>query len=166
MGAPKGVAIPFSAVTQTVQGVIDLFSGEGKSEVSVEDIWRRTSLKRRKIAEVLSIKTREGCFARVGFGRYRIVEGMRLEKHRPLSFIADKCWTVFHANRHRFMRGPEVLAEVETLAGERSGLSMKSPVYSVLTYWHRSGYLERIGKRGNYAYQLLPGIIFRPPIEK
>jgi hypothetical protein len=130
------------------------------------DIYRHVpDLKRETVRTVLKLKTKQGALTRTRSHGYR-KGGIRIQaQNLPSGLVAQAVWTVFFTDsERRFMRLAEIVGEAETVIG-RPGISIYAATNVILHLWHRSGHLERIGTRREYAYRLRKGITARPVIK-
>jgi hypothetical protein len=155
-GGPHTPNAPFERIAAAIRSL------PHGTEFGCQDIHPLVSdLRRGTVNCFFSLKRKAGWLDQVTPGKYRI-GGVLIKTTLPMGLVAEAVWAVlFTSKDQKPLRMPEVVGEAEAYVN-RPGVSLYGTAGSVLRSWHRSGYLERTGNRGEYAYRLKDGITERP----
>lgn len=162
MASVKGKTREMSCLTEKMEEAINILIHFGHGQITARDVASLALLPVGSVASVLSYKADKGLISRVAEGVYEVAPGTKLAIHLPISFVAEKVFSVLLSVKKPLSRD-EIIIETEKLAG-RSRLSLTSNVSAILSRWRKDGYLNRTGWNRNYRYALLPGITVRPPL--
>lgn len=158
MAKMKGTVHMPNAATERVLAVIVALGAE---EFTAADIAARIpDLSVPQVRAVLSRKCAQGGLQRTGRDRYRRRGPLRTTL--PQSSVAEAIWAaLFTAPRDTPLQSGDITGEAESYLG-RPDVSLQRNVASTLNTWTRQGFLQRTGRRGQYAYRVAPGVTERP----
>lgn len=149
--------------TYLTERMMDIIRSLPSDEFSVSELHAlMPDCARSSLWPALTKKVAHGCLVRSGRGRFRVVHRTKRHQNLPLGVVVEAVWAVLSTDpQRRFMSRADIVAEAEAYLG-RPGVSLMRSVSGPLTYWHRDGFLERIGSRRDYRFRLREGVTERP----